>query len=232
VAIFRKDDSGLLGVKNHVRSKGVSYPVLYDAESKNPEALGICTYPRAFLLDKAGVVVWEGPLWKKNLPKIEGHIREILASKSPPRKATTGSPRIAYLSRKPGSQKPIVFTMKLDGSDRRALGKRPMAMTTKTLSPDGKCLVFASDRDGNQEIYTMGVDGKGQRRLTVNEAHDGSPSWSPDSKQIVFVSSRDGQREIYIMNADGSNKRRLTYSKGEELGPVWLTEPKGSRRHR
>ena len=150
MAVFRKDKRGLKGLKNHVRQKGVPYPVLYDAESCNPEALGIISYPRAFLLDKAGTVVWEGSLWKQNLPKIEKHIVEILEGRSPTRKATPGHrSRIAYLLRMPGSEKPVIFTMKLDGSDRRELGKKPMGTTNNTISPDGKCIVFASDRDTN-----------------------------------------------------------------------------------
>ncbi len=233
MAVFRKDGSGLKGLRNHLRSKGVPYPVLYDGDSRNPKALGIISYPRVFVLDKTGTVVWEGPLWKGNLPKIEKHILEILEGRSPARKATPGhSSRIAYLLRTPGSEKAVVFTMRLDGSDRRVLEKEPLGMASKTVSPDGKRIVFASDRDGNQEIYTMDLTGRRLRRLTVNEAYDGLPTWSPDGKQIVFVSSRDGNKEVYVMDADGSNQLRLTHSKGAEVGPVWLTEPRNPRRLR
>jgi hypothetical protein len=215
VAVFHRDGSGLKGVMSLIRRKGAKYPVLYDAECRNPKILGISTYPRAFLLDKAGVVVWEGPFWKKNLPRIEAHIRELLANKKPGPKEF----RIAYLSRQPGSTRAVVFTMKLDGSNHRRLEGEAMAMNLGTVSPDGKHIVFASD----QEIHTTSLDGKERRRLTRNKAFDGSPIWSPDGKQIVFLSSRSGSREIYVMDADGSNPRRLTRSRGTEVGPVWFT---------
>ncbi len=224
MAVFRKDGSDFEGVLKHVRKRGARYPVLFDRDSRNPKALGITSYPRAFLLDKAGVVVWEGPLWKQNLQQIEGQIREILADKRPAGTPRPGNRfRIAYLSWSPDSKNPVVLTVSPDGSDRREPGKRPVDVTTRTVSPDGKWVVFAADRDGDQEIYAMELDGKRLRRLTMNRARDGSPSWSPDGRQIAFVSDRDGTQEVYVMDADGSHQRRLTRSRGAKVGPVWWT---------
>ena len=39
-------------------------------------------------------------------------------------------------------------------------------------SPDGKKIVFTSNRDGNSEIYVMNADGSGQTNLTRNGADD------------------------------------------------------------
>jgi TolB protein len=46
-------------------------------------------------------------------------------------------------------------------------------------SPDGKRIVFDSDRAGNSEIYVMHVDGSKVRRLTGDPADDGLPDWQP-----------------------------------------------------
>ncbi len=72
-------------------------------------------------------------------------------------------------------------------------------------SPDGKWIVFSSDRNieadrntkfdhakGRWEhvlaasLYLIQPDGKGLRRLTPAGKFAGSPKWSPDGKQIVF----------------------------------------------
>ena len=88
-------------------------------------------------------------------------------------------------------------------------------------------IVFASNRDGNDEIYVMNPDGSGQTRLTDNSAADGSPSWSPDGHRIVFHSGRDGNADIYVMNADGSGQTRLTDNRAADGSPSW--SPDGHR---
>jgi Tol biopolymer transport system component len=88
-------------------------------------------------------------------------------------------------------------------------------------SPDGREIVFYSERDGNSEIYVMAADGSNQRRLTNTPSDEGYPSWSPDGRSIAFDSDRDGNFEIYVMNADGTAPRRLTSSPGRDVSASW-----------
>ena len=48
-----------------------------------------------------------------------------------------------------------------------------------TWSPDGKQILFDSERDGNTEIYVMKADGSSQTRLTNNIADDEVSAWQP-----------------------------------------------------
>jgi Tol biopolymer transport system component len=95
------------------------------------------------------------------------------------------------------------------------------------LSPDGKILLFQSDRSGDVELWSMGIDGTGLKKLTGSKGYDGNPSWSPDGKNIAFASARAGDLDIYIMSADGSGPTRLTSTKGNDGHPHWY--PDGSR---
>lgn len=94
-------------------------------------------------------------------------------------------------------------------------------------SPDGRWIIFASDRDGNWELYKMTIAGEQVTRLTNHPAQDGWPSWTPDGKSIVFASDRDGYSQIYSMDADGANVRRLHYSESYDTLPV--VSPDGTR---
>jgi Tol biopolymer transport system component len=76
-------------------------------------------------------------------------------------------------------------------------------------SPDGRRIVFSSDRDGNFEIYTLETGCKALQagcaprtlRLTYREGNDLIPAWSPDGHRIAFVSGRN----VFVMDDDGSH---------------------------
>jgi TolB protein len=61
-------------------------------------------------------------------------------------------------------------------------------------SPDGKSIVFMSDRDGDIEIYIAHADGTNIHRLTHSPGRDAHPSFSRDGKRISFQSPRGGRR--------------------------------------
>jgi len=89
-------------------------------------------------------------------------------------------------------------------------------------SPDGKTVVFMSDRDGDIEIYTASPDGTHLRRLTHSPGRDAHPAFSRGGKKIAFQSPRgDRQPQVYVMNADGSNQTRLTDMAGFSGVPDW-----------
>ena len=58
-----------------------------------------------------------------------------------------------------------------------------------TISPNGKKIVFTSERDGDLELYSMDIDGKNVKRLTNEPGYDGGAFYSPDNKMIVYRGS-------------------------------------------
>lgn len=88
-------------------------------------------------------------------------------------------------------------------------------------SPDGTSIVFASDRDGDNEVYVIEADGSGLVGLTEDPANDSAPAWSPDGERLAFVTDRDGNFEIYLMNADGSALQRITVDQAADGLPTW-----------
>lgn len=103
----------------------------------------------------------------------------------------------------------------------RVIADHPRKDSSPMVSPDGKMLVFTSERVGWWKIWTMNLETKQTNQLTHESSADYSPAWSPDGKQIVFISSRDGNQEVYVMNKDGSNKVNITKSSTAEVMPYW-----------
>jgi Tol biopolymer transport system component len=115
-----------------------------------------------------------------------------------------------------------IFVINADGTGEAQLTDAPGNDTTPEWSPDGKQIVFTSQRDdGVQQIYVMDADGGNQTRINPSTFDNTQPSWSPDGSKIAFVSRRDGNTDIYVMNADGSDEVRLTDGPGMDDKPKW-----------
>jgi Tol biopolymer transport system component len=87
-------------------------------------------------------------------------------------------------------------------------------------SPDGKKIVFVSNRSGSFEIWVCDSDGQHPVQLT-SQTRSGSPRWSPDGRQIIYDSVAEGSADIYVINAEGGQARRLTTDPSEDIVPSW-----------
>jgi Tol biopolymer transport system component/DNA-binding winged helix-turn-helix (wHTH) protein len=93
------------------------------------------------------------------------------------------------------------------------------------FSPDGRKIVFASNRAGNWEIWVCDSDGRNAAPLTsFNHLTTGSPRWSPDGRQIVFDARVEDSADIYVINVEGGAPRRLTTEPSEDIVPSWSSD--------
>jgi Tol biopolymer transport system component/DNA-binding winged helix-turn-helix (wHTH) protein len=84
-------------------------------------------------------------------------------------------------------------------------------------APDGKWLVYASDRAGNADLWKQRLGDPDPVRLTWSDVNESQPQWSPDGRTIVFRCERDGGG-LYVMPASGG-PGRIVSSFGYE--PRW-----------
>lgn len=82
--------------------------------------------------------------------------------------------------------------------------------TTPSYSPDGKRVVFSSDREGKEQIYIMNADGSSAKKLSSGDAMYSKPVWSPDGNLIAYTEMKSNKFGIGIMTADGRNEKILT----------------------
>jgi Tol biopolymer transport system component len=124
-----------------------------------------------------------------------------------------------------------IFEANPDGSGLRQLTNAPGCYNAEgSYSPDGKQIVFCSDRSGekNLELYIMDRDGKNVRKLTdAPGCYNGGPFFSPDGKRVVFRSDRKekDRLQLYVINADGTGERALTDDpKWVQWAPYWYPD--------
>ena len=107
-------------------------------------------------------------------------------------------------------------------------------------SPDGKEILFVSNREPNQDeffnydVFALRVADNSIRRLTATENNEYDPQWSPDGKHIVYRGTRRGltDREttmedthVWVMNADGSDRREIGAAIDNRQGtPHWSAD--------
>ena len=69
-----------------------------------------------------------------------------------------------------------------------------------TFMPDGKRLLFASNRSGKSQIWQMDPDGGHPKRLHESTANDyGRIAPNSSGTAISFSSDRDGQNAVYVL---------------------------------
>lgn len=92
-----------------------------------------------------------------------------------------------------------------------------------SFSPDGKQVLFVSDRDGDPDLYVMDADGGHLRQLTNSPGYDGGPFFSPDAKWIAYRTDRveKDMLQIHVMKADGTADTAITAGKGVRWAPFW-----------
>lgn len=139
-----------------------------------------------------------------------------------------------------------IFTADANGKNIKQLTNTNGYDAEATISPNGKKIVFTSERDGDLDLYSMDTNGKNVKRLTTELGYDGGAFFSPDSKMIVYRSSHPKTEaeikrykdllakhlivpttfEIWVMNADGSNKREVTKLNAASFAPFFTPDGK------
>jgi Tol biopolymer transport system component len=89
------------------------------------------------------------------------------------------------------------------------------------LSPDGKKIVFSSERSGDLDIWVCDSDGSNPLQLTKLHSESANPYWSPDGRSIVFNSRLKNQHEIYVISANGGVPHRMTEDPSNDELPSW-----------
>lgn len=115
-----------------------------------------------------------------------------------------------------------------------------------TISPDGKKMIYTSDKDGDLELYIMDLKTGKEKRITHDIGYDGGAWFSPDGKKIIWRASRPKtaeeissykellaehlvaptNMEVFTANADGSNVKQITSLGQANWAPIFMPDSK------
>ncbi len=120
------------------------------------------------------------------------------AADAPTGGAQFAAERIVYSSLRPGNWD--IFYFASAGAAPRRLTDHPGLDYDAALSPDGRWVVFTSERRGNPDLYALELDGGAQARLLIDSpAMEDQVAFSPDGRSIAFVSTASGNADIYVL---------------------------------
>ena len=139
-----------------------------------------------------------------------------------------------------------IFTMNLDGSNKKLVSTGFGRTTCSFFYPDDKRIIYASTHAADSacppppdfsqgyvwkiyssfELYTANSDGSNPEPLVPHPGYDAEATVSPNGDRVVFTSDRSGDLEIYSMNLDGTDLRQLTDALGYDGGPFYSWDGK------
>jgi len=115
-----------------------------------------------------------------------------------------------------------------------------------TLSPDGKKMIYTSDKDGDIDLYIMDLKSGKEKKVTNTLGYDGGAWFSPDGNRIIWRASRPETEdeikeykdllaqhlvaptsmEVFVADAGGSNPRQVTSYGQANWAPAFMPDSK------
>jgi TolB protein len=132
--------------------------------------------------------------------------------------------RIVYTTLRPANWELYFFD---HGAAPKQLTNDPGLDYEAAFSPDGRWIVFCSERSGNPDLYAIDLEhGGAPKPLTRGPFMEAAPAFTPDGKSLLFVSDRDGNADIFAMefrpNDTPVNEKaiNLTKNSGGDFRPA------------
>lgn len=139
-----------------------------------------------------------------------------------------------------------IFMADLDGKIVKQLTHSKGYDAEATLSPDGKKMLYTSDKDGDIDLYIMDLATGSEKRVTNMLGYDGGAWFSPDGTKLIWRASRpktDAEvaeyksllaenlvaptnMEVWVANADGTNAHQVTSYGQANWAPAYMPDSK------
>src|ERR1043166_2804800 len=107
-----------------------------------------------------------------------------------------------------------LYTMPIAGGTATRITSGPAFDSQPRYSPDGKQIVFLSDRNGSENVWLCDSDGRNTKAVTKGDRSlFASPEWTPDGQYIVVSKTQmplGSTYELWLMHKDGGSGISIT----------------------
>lgn len=153
--------------------------------------------------------------------------------------------KLVFQSRQNAGECDQIYTMNLDGSDKKLVSTGKGRTTCSYFLPNGNILYGSTHLASpdcppppdfshgyvwplypGYDVFVATPDGQVQGQLISSKGYDAEATVSPTGDKIVFTSTRTGDIELFSCNIDGSNVKQLTNLPGYDGGAFFSFDGK------
>jgi len=162
---------------------------------------------------------WTANIWTASITE-PASAKQITTGKLEGTKGLAFAPdgRIVYTVNTQGTND--IWIMNADGTNQRPLATDPSEDQLPNVTPDGRYVVFSSERAGFPSLWRMDLDGGNLKQLTFGQ-EDYMQNFSPDGRWILFDSWRSGRRTPWKVSIDGGEPTQVIdkFTSSPQLSP-------------
>ena len=115
-----------------------------------------------------------------------------------------------------------LYTLPITGGEATRITSGQAYDMQPAFSPDGKKLVFISDRNGSENVWVANADGTKPRAVTTTERDSYmSPTWAPDGEYVIAAKGA----QLWMYHESGGSGVQMT---GATSGPAPAPGPGGA----
>lgn len=124
--------------------------------------------------------------------------------------------KLALTLSRAGAGNPEVYVLDLQTRRLERITYNSAIDTEPVWSPDGRVLVFTSDRSGRPQLYRVPVGGGRAQRITFEGTYNARAAFSPDGSLLAMVHGQKGRFRIAVVDLESGLFRVLTDGKLDE----------------